>query len=121
MFLILVPTPIFHWLSQEWVECLMVPRIYLLSLGCMPSLLPCPVMLGLGTGNSVSQAPLPFGSLPTGGTGANQQVAGRERMLCLISVILALFPLSSSDNDSERIFTPSSTTPVGVAVTPLFS
>lgn len=86
MILTWAPTVILHWLSQQWVMCLMGPIIYLLSLRYMHTLLLGSVMLGCESENHVSQAPLPVGFLPVGGTEGNQ-VAGGERMLCLFSSV----------------------------------
>ena len=61
--------------------------IYLLSLRYVHALLLGSVTLGCESENHVSQAPLPVGFLPIGGTEGNQQVAGGERMLCLFSAV----------------------------------
>lgn len=108
--LTLVSTAILHWLSQKWVKCLRcLLFIHHLSEKCPPfySFLQCS---NRESENSVSQAPLPVGFLPIGGTRGNEQEARGERMLCL--VFHSPFPLSSSDND------PGSS---GVAVSPLLS
>lgn len=97
----------------------MVPTMYWLSLGYMPTLLLCSTLLQLGICKVRFPTSWTIGFLPIGGTGRDQQVTGREKMLCLFSFIL--FPLPSSDNDSGRIFRPSSTTLLGVAGPPAFS
>ena len=67
--------------------CLMGSIIYLLSLRYTLALLLGSVMLGCESENHVSQAPLPVGFLPIGGTEGNQPVAGGERVLCLFSAV----------------------------------